>query len=134
MINCRKKTAGVTATILPVFTLLAFLSREKLIGLSRLFPECSLYKMTGYLCPACGNTRSVRALFGGDILISIGYNATPVLIFSFAVMFYIEFAAFALGKRIRIIPRNYGFLAAFLTALALYYLLRNFILFLTLCA
>lgn len=121
------------AIILPVFTLLFFLSKEYFIGLSQFFPECIFYKKTGFLCPACGNTRSIKSLLHGDILRSVGYNITPVLISILIAAFYIEIVIFAVGTEIHIIPRNYAFLAAILSLLILYYLLRNFIPMLTLC-
>lgn len=130
----KKITAGVAAIFLPTLTLLIFLLRDYFIGLSKCFPECRFYRDTGWLCPACGNTRSVTALFHGDILSSLGYNITPILLFTFAAAFYIELAAYAFGAKIRIIPRSYRFLTAVLIALPLYYLFRNFIPFLTLCA
>ncbi len=134
MTDCRKKlTAGVAAIFLPILTLLFFLYRDFFIISSKYFPECSFYRQTGYLCPACGNTRSVTALLHGDILNSLGYNITPLLLLTFAAAFYIELVACAFGVKMLIIPRNYRFLTAVLTALPLYYLFRNFIPFLTLC-
>ncbi len=129
----RKRAAGAAAVILPVLTLLLFLSRKFFIGLSEFFPECRFYSRTGFLCPACGNTRSVMAFLKGDILESVGYNITPVLLIAFAALFYIEVAAYAFGVRLRIIPRKYWFLAVVMGALILYYILRNIIPFLTLC-
>lgn len=134
MNNCRKRiAAGVAAIALPVFTLLLFLSRDFFIRLSALFPECQFYSRTGLLCPACGNTRSIIAFLKGDIIESAGYNVTPILLFTFAALFYIETTAYALGMNLHVIPRKYGFLAAVMTALPLYYVLRNIIPFLTLC-
>ncbi len=34
---------------------------------------CMLHEMTGYYCPGCGGTRSVRVLLHGDILLSLYY-------------------------------------------------------------
>lgn len=133
MTDLRKKIAGVTVIILPVFTLLVFLSKEYLIELSRFLPECQFYNRTGYLCPACGNTRSIKALFRGDILISMRYNITPILLLVFVVLFYIECSICAFGVEKHIIPRKYWVLTFILTFLTLYYLLRNFIPILTLC-
>ncbi len=133
--NDRKKriTAGSAAVILLVSVLLLFLSGDFLIELSRSFPECQFYRKTGFLCPACGNTRSIRAILRGDFIRSIGYNATPVLLIIFAASFYIELAACACGVNIRIIPRRYWFLAVVMISLPLYYILRNVLPFLTLC-
>jgi hypothetical protein len=47
------------------------------------FPVCPLYTLTGFACPGCGLTRGFHALFHGDVLTALDYNALlPV----FAVM------------------------------------------------
>lgn len=129
----KRITAGAVAVLLPVVCLLLFLSRTLLLRLSRAFPMCTFYEQTGFLCPACGNTRSVRALLKGNIVESIGYNATSVILLIFSLMFYIELALYAFGVKLHIIPRNYCFLVVFLIMLISYYIFRNFIPFLTLC-
>ena len=47
-------------------------------------PVCPLYSMTGIACPGCGLTRGFHALFHGDILTALDYNA---LIPIFALVF-----------------------------------------------
>ena len=39
------------------------------------FPVCPLYSMTGLACPGCGLTRGFHALFHGDVLTALDYNA-----------------------------------------------------------
>jgi hypothetical protein len=39
------------------------------------FPVCPLYSLTGLACPGCGLTRGFHALFHGDILTALDYNA-----------------------------------------------------------
>jgi hypothetical protein len=39
------------------------------------FPVCPLYSMTGFACPGCGLTRGFHALFHGDVLTALDYNA-----------------------------------------------------------
>ena len=39
------------------------------------FPTCPLLKMTGLACPGCGLTRGFHALFHGDFLTALGFNA-----------------------------------------------------------
>jgi hypothetical protein len=52
------------------------------------FPVCPLFQMTGIACPGCGLTRGFHALFHGDILTAIGFNALlPVFAFVFAYLF-----------------------------------------------
>lgn len=132
--HSKKIAAGSVAVFLPLLSLLLFLLRDYCIGLARFFPECHFFEQTGYLCPACGNTRSVKALLRGDIIKSVGYNITPFLLAVFAAAFYIELVFRAFGVTIYIIPRSYWFLTAVLTGLILYFILRNFVPVLTLCA
>lgn len=129
----KRIAAGSVAVFLPLLSLLLFLSRDYCICLARFFPECHFFKQTGFLCPACGNTRSVTALLHGNIITSIGYNVTPFLLAVFAAAFYIELVFRAFGVTLCIIPRSYWFLTAVLTGLILYFILRNFVPVLTLC-
>ena len=39
------------------------------------FPVCPLYTLTGFACPGCGLTRGFHALFHGDVLAALDYNA-----------------------------------------------------------
>jgi hypothetical protein len=39
------------------------------------FPACPLYTLTGFACPGCGLTRGFHALFHGDVMGALGYNA-----------------------------------------------------------
>jgi hypothetical protein len=40
-----------------------------------IFPQCPLYAMTGLACPGCGLTRGFHALFHGDVLTALDFNA-----------------------------------------------------------
>jgi hypothetical protein len=49
------------------------------------FPVCPLFAMTGLACPGCGLTRGFHALFHGDVISALDYNALlPVFGFIFA--------------------------------------------------
>jgi len=53
------------------------------------FPACPMYSLTGYACPGCGLTRGFHALFHGDILSAIDFNAmVPIwaLIFGYVTL------------------------------------------------
>src|SRR4051794_13866197 len=39
------------------------------------FPVCPLFRLTGYACPGCGLTRGFHALFHGDVLTAMDFNA-----------------------------------------------------------
>ncbi|MDE5582903.1 MAG: DUF2752 domain-containing protein [Ruminococcus sp.] len=101
--------------------------------LKKYFPECIFYKKIGYLCPACGNTRSISSILHRHFIKSLGYNITPIVIMLFLTAFYIEIIACAFGKKLYIIPRNYYFLSVVLSLMTIYYIARNFIPFMTLC-
>ena len=128
----RKISAGLTI-ILSSSVLLIFFLSDKIIALKKYLPSCFFYEKTGYLCPACGNTRSITALLNRNIAESLGYNITPFVLLSLTVIFSIETAAGAFGIRLQIIPRKYSFIAILLSSMTLYFLLRNFLPFLTLC-
>ena len=52
------------------------------------FPVCPLHQMTGLNCPGCGMTRGFHALFNGDILDALHYNAL-LPIFSFIFIYLV---------------------------------------------
>ena len=58
------------------------------------FPQCPFHQLTGLNCPGCGLTRGFHALFQGDVLAALHYNAMlPVyafiLVYMIASMFLI---------------------------------------------
>ncbi|MXV38272.1 DUF2752 domain-containing protein [Flavobacteriaceae bacterium Ap0902] len=55
------------------------------------FPACTFKESTGLDCVGCGNQRAVHALFHGNILEAIDYNAFFVFFLPFLI-FYIIFA------------------------------------------
>ncbi len=122
-----KNKARLASVLIPTAVLLIFLLKEQIITLSGYLPECQFYYKTGYLCPGCGNTRSLISLLNGNIINSLGYNISLMVIILLSLCGYIEIVSCALGKKIHIIPRSYFFLTVLLTTMILYYLLRNFI-------
>lgn len=111
--------------LFPAAVLLMILLRDELRGLAGVFPPCAFNQITGKLCPACGNTRGVLALLQGDVLTSLRYNITPVIISLLFLLLYIERLLSALGKNVRILPRKTGFWVVFLVGMFFYYLIRN---------
>ena len=43
--------------------------------MSGFFPQCPLYQFLGIHCPGCGLTRGFHALFHGDVITAIDFNA-----------------------------------------------------------
>ena len=90
------------------------------------FPVCPLYSLTGIHCPGCGLTRGFHALFHGDVLTALHYNALlPVfaLVFGFLFVSLVLIAVRGRGLSWRIFPpaAMYGFLVL----AAAFFVLRN---------
>lgn len=52
------------------------------------FPACPFHALTGLNCPGCGLTRGFHALFHGDILSALHFNAMlPVYLLFFLYLF-----------------------------------------------
>ena len=62
-----------------------------------LLPACPLYKTTGFACPGCGLTRGFHALFHGDFLTALDFNALIPLIAIFLA--YIFFSMLSVAVR-----------------------------------
>src|SRR5512140_3662198 len=81
-------------------------------------PVCPMYEITGYACPGCGLTRGFHALFHGDILTALDYNA---LIPVWAVIFAYVFVSLTLltvrGKGLPMWPTAPKFLWGFMIVL-----------------
>jgi hypothetical protein len=90
------------------------------------FPVCPLYSLTGIHCPGCGLTRGFHALFHGDVITALHYNALlPVFAFLFAFVFVSLVLIVVRGRGLswRIFPPSamYGFLIL----AAAFFVLRN---------
>lgn len=96
-------------------------------------PGCRFHELTGYLCPACGNTRAVLALLQGHPLRSIGYNPMIFALCAALLCCYGEMVCAALGKPRRILPRSMTLFWIVLTVVLGYNILRNFFPAITLC-
>lgn len=65
------------------------------------FPQCPLYQTTGLACPGCGLTRGFHALFHGDVLTALDYNAL--------LPFYVLFLAYLGASLASVVVRGRGF-------------------------
>jgi hypothetical protein len=73
------------------------------------FPVCPLYSLTGFACPGCGLTRGFHALFHGDILTALDYNAMlPFFgtLIAFALFSMIAFAIRGTRPRVNLLHPN----------------------------
>ncbi len=122
--NALKKSAVLAV---PLIISSAVVFRQVIFNITQHFPECWFYEATGWLCPACGNTRSVKALLRGELITSLRYNIVPFLCCITGGIFYIEALTLYFGKHIAIFPRSCKFAAVFTLLLGLYFILRNFV-------
>lgn len=123
-----KRILKILVFVLPVLTLAGFIflkfnASEIVAG----FPECPFYGLLHIQCFGCGNTRSVMALLRGDIISSLKYNISPVIICVLLGLLYAELITAAFGKHRKILPRNKVFWIIFGVVLGIYFIGRNFI-------
>jgi Protein of unknown function (DUF2752) len=60
-------------------------------------PACPLYQTTGFACPGCGMTRGFHALFHGDVVTALDFNALLPLVG--ILLGYIFFSMFLVATR-----------------------------------
>jgi hypothetical protein len=90
------------------------------------YPVCPLYSVTGFACPGCGLTRGFHALFHGDVLIALDYNAL-LPFFALLIGFgFVSLVYFSLrGKRISVNLLHPNALWSFLFVLLVFGVTRN---------
>ena len=90
------------------------------------FPVCPLFKLTGFACPGCGLTRGFHALFHGEVLTALHFNALiPVWTVIFGYLF-LSLVLFAVrGKALPMKVPSPMLLWVFLFGLLAFGLLRN---------
>ncbi|MBQ9869762.1 MAG: DUF2752 domain-containing protein [Ruminococcus sp.] len=125
----RISAAAASSILLAVLT--AFIFRSKISELARTFPECRFHKLTGLLCPACGNTRSALCLLEGNIVDSFGYNAVIPIGAFILFLFWLQCVFSAFNKNIRLLTKSRIFWTTMLCTFILYLFLRNFFKFLS---
>ncbi|HXG85063.1 MAG TPA: DUF2752 domain-containing protein [Pyrinomonadaceae bacterium] len=91
------------------------------------FPVCPLYQLTGLSCPGCGLTRGFHALFGGDILGALHFNALlPVYFFVFAYLLASMFSVAVRGRGISLNIFRPNWIWSFLIIALVFGVARNF--------
>lgn len=115
--------AGFGATIMIVGSgAVAYFDPSK----SNFFPVCPLFALTGCACPGCGLTRGFHALFRGDIITALDFNALiPVwaVIFGWVIVSLILLAI--RGRGLFMWPTRPKFMYAFMIVLVTFGVLRN---------
>lgn len=132
IIGCNlKKYQRVYVFLIPLVLLLCLylIAQSGIIDDIHLW-DCVLYKYTHIYCPGCGMTRAVKALFHGDILLSLRQNALLISSIIVLLLLYIEFVFKVFNKNIFLIWHNKLFWIIFLVFSLLYSILRNFDVFL----
>ena len=102
-----------------------------ILYLSTFIPDCPFYIMTGKYCPGCGNTRSLVALFQGNVLASLRYNISIVFLCLLGLAFCVEKALCLFDLHIKLFPRSNAFLFTTIGIFLAYFVIRNFIPYLT---
>lgn len=110
----------------PVLMLIIFLLRKQIPGWSVILGKCFFHEITGFHCPGCGNTRSVKALLRGDIILSLRNNPSMPFLLSVGAVFYIENVFSVLGKQVRLVPRKAAFWFTVLALFLIFFIVRNF--------
>lgn len=90
------------------------------------FPVCPLYSMTGLACPGCGLTRGFHALFHGDVVSALDYNALlPFFVFIFAYFLTAMILVAVRGRGLSFQIFRPGFLYGFLALALVFAVVRN---------
>jgi hypothetical protein len=90
------------------------------------FPVCPLYSLTGFACPGCGLTRGFHALFHGDVLGALDYNAMLPFFAALIGFGFVSLVYFALrGRRIPVNLLHPNALWVFFVLLLVFGVTRN---------
>ncbi len=131
MKNSKLNPYKAATILLPIIALVLYFTRDFFIDLISHLPTCPFYAHLHLYCPACGNTRCVKALLRGDILTALRFNITPVIFGVFTLLGYLEMAFYSYGRRIYLLPRKLSYYIIVMILLVLYLIIRNFIPYLT---
>jgi len=91
------------------------------------FP-CVTYRMTGWYCPGCGDTRALHALLHGHILQAFDYNFLfPIVAVVLAWYYLVGLTTLICRKRVMWIPQKFPIWGAIVIGVVviLFTVLRN---------
>jgi hypothetical protein len=118
----RIAAAGGLVLIFVVSAIIWFFDPTK----SNFFPVCPLYTMTGLACPGCGLTRGFHALFHGDLVTALDFNALiPFFVLAFLLLVLSLISVVVRGKGLVRISSSPPFLIGTLVLLLVFGVLRN---------
>ena len=119
-----RRTEIIIAAGVPLLALTVFLLRDYIMPVGHYFP-CMFHKLTGLLCPGCGNTRAVNHLVHGRLWLALRSNPDLPFLILVPLGFYAELIADIFGKKIKLVPRSLWLWCPILAVFALFYVLRN---------
>lgn len=122
-----KRLRITIAAAAPILALVAFVLRDRIVGLAKCLPPCSFHKLTGYWCTGCGNTRSADALLHGHIWTAVRDNAAMPFLALLLCLLYAENLAAVFGKDIKLLPRKTWIWLIVIGLFFVYYIVRNFV-------
>ncbi len=89
-------------------------------------PVCPLYSTTGFACPGCGMTRGFHALFHGDIVTAVDYNALIPIFVLISGYFFLSLVLFAVrGRGLPTSGLRPGWLFVLLGVMVVFGVVRN---------
>lgn len=120
-----RRSKIMIAAAVPLALIVLFLLRDHIMSVGHYFP-CMFYKLTGLLCPGCGNTRAVNHLVHGRLWLALRSNPDVPFLVAVPLGFYIELIADICGKKVKIVPRSMWLWGVIIAVYAVFFVLRNF--------
>ncbi len=127
----QRTTSKLFAILIPILMLIIIIFQNQILASLEVLPPCVFYTAFHTYCPSCGNTRSVTALLQGDVLTSLRFNLVPIYGSILLFLGYIELIGQAFGRRIILLPRKLSFYLLTIFLFVVYFIVRNFIPYLT---
>ncbi len=121
-----RRNAFVVIYAIPTLLALLFLLKKKILSVTEYMPECEFYKITGLMCPSCGNTRSIKCLLRGELVKSMQYNMTPICLLLWLGIFYVNCVHYVIYDKWITFP-YYKLFVTNVVLVIIYYVTRNLI-------